>query len=264
MNGVVEQPTRRRILEAAREVLSADPAAGLGEVAKAAAVSRATVHRHFRTRAELMAEAGLEPDEDTRSRVLAAAAELLAVRGLADLSMDDVAAAAGVSRAGTYRLFPGKSALVEALVTAYSAFTPAEDLLARSMDRPPEEVLPELYRLAGPIVASNVGVLRAIILETTSGSAEAMAGVQRPLAGLLSLVYAYLGRQMELGRMPAMDPGLAVQALLGPLIFHLLTRPVTSRLLGIEAPFEQVVEQLGEIAMRGLLAGPVAPEGSAQ
>jgi len=84
--------TRRRILAAARGVLAADARAPVAAVATAAGLSRATVHRYFRTRADLLAAVDLEPDPDARARVLAAAAELIASHGLAALSMDELAA----------------------------------------------------------------------------------------------------------------------------------------------------------------------------
>jgi AcrR family transcriptional regulator len=46
--------SRAAILEAALEVLSADPDAGLGTIAKAAKVTRQTVYAHFATRERLL------------------------------------------------------------------------------------------------------------------------------------------------------------------------------------------------------------------
>ena len=46
--------TRRAILEAAVEVLTADPAASLADIAAAAGVGRTTVHRYFPERADLV------------------------------------------------------------------------------------------------------------------------------------------------------------------------------------------------------------------
>ena len=48
--------TRKAILGAAVSVLARDQAAPLSDVAKAAGVSRTTLHRHFADRAELLAE----------------------------------------------------------------------------------------------------------------------------------------------------------------------------------------------------------------
>lgn len=52
--------------------------------------------------------------ERNRERILAAAAELYAERGL-DVSLDDIAAAAGVGVGTVYRRFPDKDALIDAL-----------------------------------------------------------------------------------------------------------------------------------------------------
>jgi AcrR family transcriptional regulator len=52
--------------------------------------------------------------ERNRARILAAAAEVFAEHGL-DVSLDDIAARAGVGIATVYRRFPDKDALIEAL-----------------------------------------------------------------------------------------------------------------------------------------------------
>jgi AcrR family transcriptional regulator len=52
--------------------------------------------------------------ERNRERILAAAAEVFAERGL-DVSLDDIAAHAGVGVGTVYRRFPDKDALIEAL-----------------------------------------------------------------------------------------------------------------------------------------------------
>ena len=52
--------------------------------------------------------------ERNRERILAAAAALFAERGL-DVSLDDIAAAAGVGVGTVYRRFPDKDALIDAL-----------------------------------------------------------------------------------------------------------------------------------------------------
>ena len=52
--------------------------------------------------------------ERNRRRILAAAAEVFADRGL-DVSLDDIAAAAGVGVGTVYRRFPNKDSLIDAL-----------------------------------------------------------------------------------------------------------------------------------------------------
>jgi AcrR family transcriptional regulator len=54
--------------------------------------------------------------EDTRRRLLAAARKLFRARGVEQAAMEDIASAAAVSRATIYLHFPGKPALLEALL----------------------------------------------------------------------------------------------------------------------------------------------------
>src|SRR5438067_13759423 len=97
-------PTRERILATARRTLAqTDQAPTMAQLAQHAGVSRATLHRHFRSRQDLLRELDLEPAPLARQRALDAAIELLARHGLADLSMDAVAERAGISRANLYR-----------------------------------------------------------------------------------------------------------------------------------------------------------------
>lgn len=248
--------TRRRILEVAESVLAGDSGARMATVAGAAGVSRATVHRHFRTRKDLLAALDVEPDPDARARVLAGAAELIARDGLAALSIDELATFASVSRATVYRLFPGKAALVEALMNAYTPFDPIIARLEEIGDCPPDEVLPEICRSAASVAAANVGILRAIFFEVTSGSPDALEGAGRPIQGMVRALGGYLERQMAAGRLRTMHPTLAVESLLGPLIFYVLTRLHAARLAGLDVPFEEAVEQLVGVAMRGLQPSP--------
>src|SRR3954463_11163384 len=54
--------------------------------------------------------------DDTASRVLAAALEQFEEFGIRRTTMEDVARRAGLSRVTIYRRFPGKEALVEAVI----------------------------------------------------------------------------------------------------------------------------------------------------
>ncbi len=88
----------------------------MAAVARAAGVSRATLHRHFRTRADLLAAVGVEPDRWYARPDAAATAELISRDGLEAHVDGRGRGRADVSRASVYRLFPGKPALFEALV----------------------------------------------------------------------------------------------------------------------------------------------------
>jgi AcrR family transcriptional regulator len=226
--------TRERVLVAARREFDAGRSPSLAEVATAAGVSRATVHRVVGSRADLLRLLDIAPDTDTAGRVLAAAAEVVGEVGIARATMEDVADRAGVSRATVYRLFPGKEALFRGLIRVYSPLDAVVETVTRMAGRPPEEVVPEMVLAAVRAASPRPGVLRTILFEVTSAGAEAEAAMAEAAGTTLRAVGDYLAAQMQAGRLRPMHPLLALQALAGPVVFHLLQRPLLERLPGVE------------------------------
>jgi AcrR family transcriptional regulator len=244
--------SRETVLRAARAVLEHDRTASLHDVAGAAGVSRATVYRLFGSRDGLLHALDLDPDPDTRHRVLAAAVELLDRDGLARLSMDELAAAAGVSRASLYRLFPGKAALFRELLVAFSPLAAIVETVERLRDRPPEEVMPALARTAALTLASRVGVVRTLVFEATGASEEAADAVHYLATRGVGAVVRYVVEQMAAGRLRTMHPLLAVQALVGPVLLHLITRRVAERELDLAVPIEEAAVELADHWVRAM------------
>src|ERR1700687_6477461 len=118
---------RERIMNEAARLLSRDRQSSIDEIATAAGVSRTTFYRAFPSRADLLHALEVQPEPDTRQRVLDASIQMLRKQSLKDLSMDELASEAGISRANLYRLFPGKSALFRAILLAYSPFEPRSE-----------------------------------------------------------------------------------------------------------------------------------------
>ena len=244
--------TRDTVLAAARETLERDRGASLHDVASAAGVSRATVYRLFGSREGLLQALELEPDPGARERVLASAVELVGRDGLARLSMDEVAGAAGVSRASLYRLFPGKAALFRELLVAYS---PVEAIVAgldRMRGRPPEEVVPELARTAARTLAGRAGIVRTLVFEATGASEEAAEAVGYVVSSGIANMLGYVVEQMAAGRLRTMHPLVAIQALVGPILVHLITREVAEREIGFAVPLEDVAVELAEQWLRAM------------
>jgi AcrR family transcriptional regulator len=232
----------------------------MDELAAAAGVSRATLYRLFGSQQHLLHELGLIPPPTLRSRILDTALELVGRHGLAELSMDELAATAGVSRATLYRLFPGKEALFTALVQRFSPFEPIAAVLEAAGDRPPAEVIPAVAQAMAAAMDGHMGLLLQLLFEfarnrhrddghrMTEGTVQGMR--------TLPLVSTYLAGQMAAGRLRRMDPDLAFQALAGPIVMHLLWRPTAASGADgppvVRTPLEEAVDELVEVWLRAM------------
>src|ERR1700694_6331988 len=117
-------PPRERIMSEASRLLARNRQASVEDIAIAAGVSRTTFYRAFPSRAQLLHAIEVQPEPDTRQRVLDASIRMLRTQTLKELPMDALASEAGVSRANLYRIFPGKAALFKALLLTYSPLQP--------------------------------------------------------------------------------------------------------------------------------------------
>lgn len=250
------RPRRERILAGAKGLLAKDDRATVEAIAAASGTSKAGFYREFESRAALLDALSLEPGPDARQRILEAAFELVGTHGLAAVSMDDVAGRAGVSRANLYRLFPGKKALFVALMRAYSPLEPVGKIATAMRDQPPEVVMPELartvYRAVAPRQTLRMGLVRAIFFEVSGMSPDAEAAAEELSMTVLGTVGAYVIKQMQEGNLRAMHPILALQAFVGPIFFHLMTRPLAESVLGLHMDGEEAVTALAEGWLRAM------------
>ena len=228
----------------------------MATIAAAAGTSKAGFYREFESRAALLNALSLEPEPDSRQRILEAAFELVGAHGLTALSMDEVASRAGVSRANLYRLFPGKQALFVGVIHAYSPLDPVSQMAIAMSDEPPEVVMPELARTVYRVVAGphapRFGLLRALLFEVSALSPDAEAAAQELATTVLGTVGAYLMKQMQTGRLRMVHPILALQSFIGPIFFHLITRPLAERVLGLDMEGEAAVTALAEGWLRSM------------
>ena len=232
----------------------------VADFAGAADVSRASFYRHFKSRQALLEALALTPEPGTSERVLEAALQMVGARGLRELSMDDLAERAQVSRATLYRLFPGKSALFTALVRAYSPLEPVVAVLNELRGELPEVVMPAVARTVYSTVygrgTNRAGLLRAIFFEVSSLAPDTEDATRETLAtGVMSFA-AYVVEQMSAGRLRQMNPLLALQAFIGPIAFHIFTRPALVEVLGMEIDGEEAMAELASAWLRAM-----APEG---
>ncbi len=226
------------------------------DFASAAGVSRATFYRSFRSRDDLLEALKRPPEPDSSERILRTALDMVGAAGLAALSMEELAERAEVSRATLYRLFPGKSALFAALVAAYSPIEPVMRVLHGREDEPPEVVIPEVaravYRTLHAGGENRTGLMRALFFELSRLAPDAEQAAREGVTKLVGTMAAYLMGQMSAGRLRRTHPLLALQSLVGPIFFHLMTRSAAERVLGLEIDGEAAVAELVETWLRAM------------
>jgi AcrR family transcriptional regulator len=228
----------------------------VAQFAEAAGVSRTSFYRAFESRGALLEALAVQPEPDARERILEAALIMVGAHGLNALSMDDLATKAAVSRATLYRLFPGKPVLFTSLIRTYSPLQPVSRLAIAMVDEPPDVVMPEIARTVYRIVygsgETRLGMLRAIFFEVSSVAPDAEESAREAMLTILGSVGAYVMAQMTSGRLRPMSPLLALQSFIGPIFFHVLTRPLVERVLGIDIDGEQAVTELAESWLRAM------------
>lgn len=247
-----QDSSRLDAVAAAREACTDGRQPTMDELAAAAGVTARTLYRLFGSRQALLREAGCAPTPDTRELILDAALELVGRHGLAELSMEELASLAGVSRATLYRLYPGKAALFGALVRAYSPWEAIATAIDALPDGRPEEVMPAVGRAMADALEGRTGLLLRIVFELVKGDPDTAGGAQRGMARGLPDLAGYLSVQMEAGRLRRMHPVLAIQLLAGPIVAHLLTRPLAEAVIGPTMTSAQVVDEIVDAWLRAM------------
>lgn len=155
-----------------------------------------------------------------RADILAAAQGVFNARGFAGARMDDVARAAGLSKAALYLQFASKDALFEALVTevieaTLPAAVPADFGTIPAPDLIEGFVATMAERLTSPEVAF---VPRVIIGEGMNFPGLARFYHDNVVARGLGIVEAIIRHGMNRGELACDDPAMAARTLVGGLL----------------------------------------------
>lgn len=211
-------------------------------LAAAAGVSRSTLVRRVggsrRALDEAVRAAGVNPGgrQPVRRRAVEAAAWLISEQGLAAVTLEAVAVAAGCSVHSLYATFVGREGLLTAI---YESYTPLFDIEAL-LERPSgslEQTVYGVYRVFAAGLSRQPRVAPAMLADAFSRP-DGAAGrlVQRYFPRALNSVGGWLSAEVAAGRIQRLPIALLIQQLLGPLLLHLLSRPVIGQHFGPEMP----------------------------
>ena len=233
----------------------------LAAIAAEAGMSRSTLLRRLGgTRApldEAVRRAGVDPGgrPPARERAIAAAAAIIAEKGLAATTLDAVAAAADCALPTLHGIFDGRDGLLTAVFDRYG---PLPDLEALAADPPSDlaELVREVHRAVITAFAREPRVMPAIFADACArpggpGHAVLKAMVPRTSESLRAL----LGPHLAAGRLQPLPFPILVQLLLGPIATHMLLRPTLEATPGAELPsVEEIAETLATAYLRAVAA----------
>jgi AcrR family transcriptional regulator len=202
----------------------------MDDIAGAAGISKATLYRYVASKEELRAVLAPElagadlRSRDARAAILDATMTLVARQGFTRTSLDEIAAAAGVSRGAIYWHFKGKDDLLAAIVAEISPIPRVTALFAAADDLPFEEVASRVYDAYLDFLGERIDFLRALIAEVPSNPELAEVFQHHVASPLFGALGTYLARHAAREHLRPIHPLLAAQALFGPLLVHLLMR----------------------------------------
>lgn len=153
---------------------------------------------------------GRPPSQKKREKILQAATRLFTEKGFTNTSVDDIAAAASVSKQTVYAHFGSKENLF-GLAVAAKCKSSGFDEEAIDMDAPPEALLPEIARSFLKLMMSREA-LRVYAVCTASADTHPELGTLFFKHGPLRTVEVlakYLQRQNHSGNLQVADPDAA-------------------------------------------------------
>ncbi|WP_432156375.1 TetR/AcrR family transcriptional regulator [Streptomyces sp. bgisy153] len=179
--------------------------------------------------AERTSAPGRPRSSEASERILRATVELLAEGGAAGVSVDAVAARAGVSRPTVYRRWKDRTELIAAAVR--EAFAQANPEAPDTAD-PLADLVTVLSNTIRLLTGTSLGRVIAGLVSELPRSPELAAALRAVERERREILHEVLRRAEEQGRLRLTDVGLAIEVLLGPVYLRLLVTgdPVPSDL----------------------------------
>ena len=190
------------------------------------------------------------PDE-----VLDAALALFATKGFAQTKVEEVARAAGLSKAAVYLYFPSKQALLAGLVRR--AVAPVAELaleqFADFRGDPRPLIAAVLRMVAGRLGDPAVFAVPSLILrEAAAGPQMAQIYREEVLDRVLPALRALIAQGVVGGHIRAVDPDLTIRSIMGPVLAHVLLAQVFGVVPEGGVQMARLVENHLEILFAGL------------
>jgi AcrR family transcriptional regulator len=156
--------------------------------------------------------------EATRRKLFAATLELAESRGLVGITVDEIAAAAGVAKGTVYYNFGSKDALVDALL-GYGVDLLAQRLRSSTQEPDPVDGLESLVDTTLDFISRYPGFSQILVSELWRTPGQWHETLTLLREEIITIIKEQLGRIEEAGRLPAgVQVPVAAAGLFGTLL----------------------------------------------
>lgn len=189
------------------------------------------------------------------SEILSAALDLFSEKGFSATRMEDVAARAGLSKAGVYLYFDDKMALLQALVkdTVLANLGTAR-LMASAHDGPVSDLLVAIMGFIGGRMADTrlPELIKVIVTEARAHPEIGHFYLDNVIRQGLPFFAGLIERGIASGEFRAVDPRHAVKSFVAPMLLAAIWRSVFEP-LGAEAiEIDSYIRHNQDMLLRGL------------
>jgi AcrR family transcriptional regulator len=195
--------------------------------------------------------------EETRQRIILAAAELITEKGYARTTTRAIAAAAGVNEVTLFRHFGSKRNLFAALINQHSALPNLSELLKNQLTGDYRQDLSRLGRTMLTAIIERQDAMRLVLCEAHELPELREIMIQIPHQ-LRQLTSDYLKDQIQSGLIKDWDPEIMAQAFLGMFFAYGIGREILGGPAVPEISLDELVDHFVDI----FVAGTVQPDKS--
>jgi AcrR family transcriptional regulator len=189
--------------------------------------------------------------DDTRQRILQAAARVFAEKGYARATTRALAAAAGVNEVTLFRRFGNKQNLFAAVIEQFggpAVTTAMEGQLTGDCSQDLRTMGTNLLNL----LLERGDAMRLMLCEASHFPEVQEVMVQNPQQ-IRRMLASFITRQIEQGRLRPLHPEVAAQAFAGMLFAYAIARGLLDDSIEPEMTTAELVDQFVDIFMHGMV-----------
>ena len=192
------------------------------------------------------------PSDDTRQRILQAAAEIMAERGYARATTKVIAETAGVNEVTLFRHFGSKRNLLSEMINQHSALPGLTELIESQLTGDYQRDLICLATVFFQSITERKEALRLMLCESRELPEVREVIVQIP-DQLREELMRYFQSQMEADVVKEMHPELMAQAFMGMFFSYGIAREMLGSQIAPDIPQEALIAQFVDIFIGGTL-----------